>query len=121
MKNHIGLIHDAEELRKLIQENPELPIVILANEEANSGEWCWQYCNSVSCCIDTILDVATPYDSDGEKVFTDETDFLEEIEESLYDEFGDSMTTEQIEEAAKREADMYSGCWRKVIAIYVGN
>lgn len=39
------LIHDATELRKLIAENPDLPIVVLASEEANSGEWGWQYSN----------------------------------------------------------------------------
>lgn len=121
MPTSTGIIHDADKLRKLIQENPELPVVILAEESANSGEWCWQYCSAVDCQIETILDVKTPYDSDGEKTFTDEGDFLEEIENALYDKFGDSMTTKQIEEAAKREADMYSGCWRKVIAVYVGN
>lgn len=121
MGTSTGIIHDSGELRKLIQENPELPIVVLAEESAYSEEWCWTYCSAVSCCIETILDVRTPYDSDGEKVFTDETDFLEAIEEVLYDKHGDSMTLEEIEAAAKREADMYSGCWKKVIAVYVGN
>lgn len=121
MPTSTGIIHDADKLRKLIQENPELPVVVLADESVNSGEWCWQYCTAVSCEIDEILDVKTPYDNDGEKVFIDKTVFLEEIEDALYDKFGDSMTTEQIEEAAKREAEMYSGCWRKVIAVYVGN
>lgn len=119
MPTNTGLIHDTDELRKLIQENPELPIVVLAGESANSGEWCWTYCCEVNCQLDEILDVETPYDS--EKVFTDKTDFLEAIEEVLYYKHVDDMTPEEIEAAAKREADMYSGCWRKVIAVYVDN
>lgn len=35
--NNIDLIHDATELRKLIAENPDLPIVVLAGEDANNG------------------------------------------------------------------------------------
>lgn len=119
MVNSTGIIHDSEKLRKLILENPELPIVVLANEEANNGEWSWMYCLSVDCAIDTILDVETPYD--GDTVFTDEDDFINTIEDVMFEKFGDSMTPDQIEEAAKREAEMYSGGWRKVIAVYVGN
>lgn len=120
MNANTGIIHDSEKLRKLIQENPGLPIVFLAGESANDGEWCWTYCSKVDCGLDTILDIRTPYD-DGEKVFTDETDFLETIEAIMYYKHCDSMTQEEIEAAAKREADMYSGCWRKVIAVYVDN
>lgn len=35
MTDNLGLIHDASELRKLIAENPDLPIVVLAGDEAN--------------------------------------------------------------------------------------
>ena len=38
MTNYLGLIHDATELRKLIAENPDLPIVVIAGEEANNGD-----------------------------------------------------------------------------------
>ena len=39
MTNNIGLIHDASELRKLITENPDLSIVVLAGEDANNGDF----------------------------------------------------------------------------------
>lgn len=116
------LIHDASELRKLIAENPELPIVVLASEEANCGEWGWQYCNDVSCEVQEILDVKTPFDRDDGIIFHDRDDF----EEAIADEFCDrypykEMSNEEFDKIVAREAAMYDGCWKKVIAIYASN
>ena len=116
------LIHDATELRKLIAENPDLPIVVLASEEANSGEWGWQYCNYVSCEVQEILDVKTPYDCDDGIIFHDRDDFEEAIADTLCDrQFFKSLSNKEFDEAVYREAAMYDGCWKKVIAIYVSN
>ena len=118
----VGLIHDSAELRKLIAENPELPIVVLAGEEANNGEWGWMYCTDVSCSIKKVLDIATPYDDDKGRVFDDEGDFEEAIAYYLEDsEACKNMSDAEFEAAVKREMDMYAGCWRKVIAIYATN
>lgn len=116
------LIHDAAELRKLIAENPDLPIVILAGEEANRGDWSWQYCNDVDCSIKQILDIKTPYDRDDEIVFDDKGDFEEAVADVLEDrEEFKTMTDIEFDEAVKREAALYDGYWRKVIAVYVSN
>lgn len=34
-----SIIHDSAELRQLIAENPKLPIVVLAGENANTGDY----------------------------------------------------------------------------------
>lgn len=116
------LIHDAAELRKLIAENPDLPIVVLASEEANHGEWGWEYCNDVSYGVEEILDVKTPFDRDGEIIFHDRGVFEEAIADTLYDrEFYKSLSNKEFDEAVAREAAMYDGCWKKVIAIYASN
>ena len=47
-----GLAHKSDKLKKLIMENPDLPIVVLASDDANNGDWCWQYCYNVSCGLD---------------------------------------------------------------------
>lgn len=116
MKVATGIIHDTAKLRQLMQENPELPVVILAGESANCGEWSWQYCYDVDCNITEILDIKTPWD--GDTLFTDRDDFEQAIEDSLY---GGELSIDQIEAAAKREAAMYENCWRKVIAVYADN
>lgn len=116
------LIHDATELRKLITENPDLPIVVLADEEANHGEWGWEYCHDVSCAVQKILDVKTPYDREDGIIFHDRGDFEEAIADTLCDrEFFKSLSNKEFDEAVAREAAMYDDCWKKVIAIYVSN
>ena len=37
-----------DELKKLIAEHPDYPIVVLAGDEANDGDYSWMYCSSIS-------------------------------------------------------------------------
>lgn len=116
------LIHDATALRKLIAENPDLPIVVLAGEEANGGDWSWVYCASVDCNITEILDIKTPYDRDDGIVFDDKGDFEEAVADVLEDrEECKNMTNAEFDETVKRETAMYDRYWRKVIAVYATN
>ncbi len=115
------LIHDSAELRKLIAENPNLPIVVLAGEEAASPEWCWTYCADIKCSIDEILDTKTPYDHEDGTLFTDRDDFSECVEEALYDLFYDGIGDESLASRVKSELEKYEPYWRKVIAIYATN
>lgn len=116
----IGLIHDSTELRKLMEENPDLPVIVCAGEEANGGEWAWQYCCSVSCAVTTILDTRTPYDND-DHVFDDEDEFLEAVEEVMYDNAPEGKPLSEIEAEAKAEAEKYAQYWRRAIIIYANN
>lgn len=120
MSNELGLIHDATELRKLIAENPDLPIVILAGEEANSGgDYYWMYCSSVSCCIDEILDTSTPFDD--EHVFTDKVEFEEAVSDHLIDDETEKLSDTDFDKLVKAEVAKYDQYWRKVIAVYANN
>ena len=118
MNRTYSLVQNSDELKKLILENPELPIVVLAGEEANSGYNGWMYCSSISFAIDEILDCDF-YDYD-DTVFTDRDRLEERIEEDLYDEYQDK-TNEEYDEAIKREVEKYEPYWKKVIAIYATN
>lgn len=113
-----GLSHKSDELKKLIMENPDLPIVVLASDDANNGDWCWQYCFNVSCGLDEILDC--DYGDIDDTVFTDR-DYLEEyISNSLYDEYCDK-SPEEYDEAVRRKMEELEPYWTKVIAIYASN
>lgn len=116
-----GIIHDAQPLRKLIAENPDLPIVVLAGNDAACYEYSWTYCADVSCGVDYILDVKTPYDNDGERVFTDETEFEEEISDQLFNDETEKLSDEQYDAMVRAEVEKYAPYWRKVIAVYVTN
>lgn len=113
-----GLSHKTDELKKLIAENPDLPIVVLASEEANCGEWCWQYCCSVSFGLSEILDC--DYYDNCDTVFTDRDLLEEHISDELYDEYH-NKTQKEYDEAVQRKLAELEPYWTKVIAIYASN
>lgn len=122
MNKEYGIIQDSTELRRLIAENPDLPIVVLAGESANHGDFSWQYCNDVDCSITIILDIKTPFDRKDGIVFYDKGDFEEAVAYVLEDrEECKTMTNAEFDEAVKREAEKYKEHWKKVIAIYADN
>lgn len=112
------LAKKTDELKKLILENPDLPIVVIAGEEANAGDHSWAFCSSISFCIDEILDYEF-YDDD-DTVFTDRDRLKDKIEDDLYDEYH-KKTDDKYTEAVKREMAKYEPYWKKVIAIFATN
>lgn len=69
MNRSYSITKDSDELKKLIEENPELPIVVLAGEDATDGDHSWMYCSCISFSVDEILDC--DYLDYGDTVFTD--------------------------------------------------
>lgn len=118
MLDNYSLVQKSDELKKLILENPELPIVVLAGEEASSDCWGWTYCSSISFHISEILDCDF-YDYD-DCVFTDKDRLEEKIGDDLWDEYHDK-SDEEYDAAVKRELEKYEPYWKKVIAIYATN
>lgn len=118
MNRTYSLTQKSDELRKLILENPDLPIVVLAGNEAYSDYWAWTYCSSISFNIDEILDYDY-YDYD-DTVFTDRDRLEEKISDDLWDEYHDK-SEEEYDAAVKRELEKYEPYWKRVIAIYANN
>lgn len=118
MDRTYSLTQKTDELKKLMAENPDLPIVVLAGQEASSDYWGWTYCSSISFGIDEILD-CDYYDYD-DTVFTDRDRLEEKIEDDLWDEYHE-VSDENYDAAVKRELEKYEPYWKKVIAIYANN
>ena len=92
MLNNYSLAQSTEKLKKLILENPDLPIVVLAGEEANNGYCGWMYCSSISFGLDEMLD-CDYYDYD-DAVITDRDRLRELIEDDLWDEYHEKTDEE---------------------------
>ena len=118
MSRTYSLAKSSDELKRLIAENPDLPIVVLAGEDANDGYWGWMYCSSISFSIGEILDCDF-YDYD-DSVFTDRDRLEEHIEDMLYDEYCEK-SEEEYDEAIKNKLAELEPYWKKVIAIYATN
>jgi hypothetical protein len=113
-----SLTQKSDELKKLILENPDLPIVVLAGEESSTGWHSWTFCSSISFCIDEILDC--DYCDYNDAVFTDREYLEEHVVDELADEYEDK-SEEEFDEAVKRRLEEFEPYWTKVIAIYATN
>ena len=113
-----SLLIKTDELRKLILENPDLPIVVLAGTDANIGEYGWMYCSNVSFGIDEILDYdITDYE---DYIFTDRDRLEEYIEDVMWDE-NIPRTDEEWETEKEKRLKELEPYWKKVIEIRVDN
>lgn len=118
MSRTYSLVKNSDELKKLIAENPDLPIVVLAGEEANDGYWGWMYCSNISFGIGEILD-CDYYDVD-DSVFVDRDRLKEKIADDVYDEH-EYASDEECEEIIKRRLEELEPYWKKVIEIRATN
>lgn len=112
------LATETDELKKLILENPELPIVILADEDSSNADYGWTYCSRISFYIEEILDWDF-YDY-NDTVITDRDRLEELVGDMLWDDYYDKPD-EEYDAAVKCELEKYEPYWKKVIAIYASN
>ena len=107
-----NIIKDSTELRKLIAENPELPIVVMIGQEAASSDWYWTYCTDVRCGVGEVLDYKCPWND--ERIYDDR----EEFEEDLWDYLSDfADTVPELKKEFERCKEDYSQHWHKAIII----
>ena len=119
-KKPTGLVHSAEKLRQMILDNPDLPLVVRAGEDANSGDYSLMMCSSIKCEIVDFLDCNQNYYM--EYVFTDRTEFEETIADSLYlDEPLEGLTDKEYDELVDMITAQYEPYWKKCILVTVDN
>ena len=115
-----GYIMRNEPVRKLIVENPDLPLVFIATDEACSYDFQSMFCSSVTAEIGEVLDCQQ--EINDEVVFTDREDFEEEIYQNIDSPTGyDDRPEEWYQSEVKRIAAEYEPYWRKAIIITVSN
>lgn len=122
-----GVVVDNAGIRKLILDNPDLPLVFLATEDANIGDYHTMFCTSVSAEIGEVLDCNQGIDD--EIIYTDRDDFEDAIYDKLcnddYDEelpdYDQELPDEWFQAEAKRIASEYAPYWKPCILITVGN
>ena len=111
----ISYLDDYSELKQLIVENPELTIMFMASDDVGDPDYGWTIA-SAKAKIGHVLD-----EKDGlndEKLYTDEDDLREDLENYYYEEH-DDMTELQQEEAVKEKMEYYKDKWIKCIIVYV--
>ena len=80
-----GLLHATDELRQLIIDHPDLPLLIFAGEDANDGgDFFYMSCSYANAYVGEYLDCAQTVNDC--RCYTDRDDFEEDLSEILYNE-----------------------------------
>lgn len=109
-----GYFDEYKELRTLIAENPELPLMFMASDECGNPDWAWSVA-SAKAKKGILLDTEGP---NIEKIYQAEDELEEDVQEKIGDE-NPNWTGLQIEEAAKEEIKKYIDKWIDVIYVYI--
>ena len=113
-----GLLHSADELKQLIVENPDLPILVFAGDNANNGDYAYMGCSYVSAEKGEFLDCEQQIDEC--KCYTDRDDFEEDVFDALVnDEQCVDLSDEEFNSIVKREAARYDEFWKPCIILHV--
>lgn len=113
-----GMLIDNAALKKLILENPSLPLLVFSTEDANSGEFNMELA-SCKCEKGIVLDAAENiwlprYD----RIYTDETDLEEDIQEALYDAL-EGLEDEEFDALVALKMKTLDPYWKECIIVTV--
>jgi len=111
MSNYVD---DYKELRTLIAENPELPLIFMAGDGCTNPDYAWSIA-SAKAKKGIYLTSTGP---DDEKMYSSEDDLREDIDDCISEEHGD-WTDEEVLEATVEELKKYEGDWIDVIYVYI--
>lgn len=116
-----NIVKDSTELRKMIAENPELPIIIMASHEAVTEEFYWTYCSAVYCELGEILDCDCQW-KEG-MVYSSHTDFEEDLADYLLEtvDGANKMTDEKFKHFLEVQKSVYDEYWHKAIIVKADN
>lgn len=106
-----------DELKQMIAEHPNYPIVVLCNlEVCGDDSYNWWYAPDLRFSIGEILDCEQ--DINDERVYTDRDEFEEDLADILADnEDYNGTTDEEFDAIVKAELEKYEPYWKKVIEI----
>ncbi len=116
-------IHSSECLRKLIIDNPGLPIYFVANDEGCLGDGVDTILGNVDCYKTKVFTAHTPWESncdDYEKFYDDRIEFSEDLEDYLMDNNIDNcseMSDEDFSKYVDEQIKSLDKYWEEVICI----
>ena len=116
-KSPTGLLHSAENLKQLVLDNPDLPLLVFAGGDANIGDYGYESCSYVLAEVGEFLDCCQ--DINDERCYYDRDDFREDLEYKFGDDFDDY--DEEFERFINDKLNEYEPYWKKCIIIRVDN
>ena len=107
----IDVAKGTDELRKLILENPTLPIVILTDYEVVADEGGYWYGNNITYAIKDLLTVKSAY-YDGDRIIDDRSDLEDLLSDRMCEEeWAKDLSNEEYNNAVQRKMQEYEPLW----------
>jgi hypothetical protein len=112
-----GVFHSAAQLRQLILEHPDLPLLVFAGDDCNIGDYRYALCSDVSACVGEFLD----YDQaiNEERCYTDRDEFEEDLTDCLSEGFDGSAN--EFDKLIEDQLWYYERFWKPCIILFVDN
>ncbi len=117
LKKTLNLLNSTAELRKLIIENPDLPLVVFAGESASTGGCSSTFCSNVRPYIGAIINCEN-------NVCKDRVCEEEEFEDALFDKLEyehPELDDDELYELLEKKISEYGPYLEKCIILYVDN
>ena len=110
-------IKQTDELKNLIAEHPDYPIVVMVGTEVVADDtYGWWYAPCLSFSIGEILDCEQ--DINDEKTYIDRDEFEEDIyDKYTWDEKYEKLDNFEFDEMIEKKLKEYEPYWKKVIQI----
>lgn len=118
-KKPTGVAVANDDIRKLIIDNPDLPLVFIASDTAYCEDYSSMFFTDVSAYIGEMLDCQQ--EINDLITYTDREDFEEAVYEHLDLDPDFEGTEDEFDAELKRIIEEYEPYWRKVILVKVSN
>lgn len=115
-----GLLHSADELKQLIPENPDLPILVFAGDDANIGYYSYMSCSYIKAYKGEFLDCAQTVNDC--MCYTDRDNFEDDVADFLagQEQYRD-LPDEEFNALVEQTVNEYSDFWKPCILLLVDN
>lgn len=115
-----GLLHSADELKQLIVENPDLPIVVFAGDDANIGDYSYTSCSYIKAYKGEFLDCAQTVNDC--MCYTDRDEFEDDVADALAgEEQYRALPVDEFNFFVERTVNEYDDFWKPCILLHVDN
>lgn len=114
------LLNECKELKELMFKNPNLPLLFMAGNTGNDGDFMYMSCHSINASKCELLDYS-PNFGDG-SIYTSREQLREDIEFYLLDDKNNlKLSEKELGKLVDKEMERYEDKWHECIIVYVGN
>lgn len=113
----LNLLNSVTELRKLVIENPNLPLVVSASDSEYIGDCLSISCSNICAYIGEIIIYKNGVCKDRAYEKEDFKDVL--FDELVYEH--PELDDDELSDLFKKKMNEYEPCWKKCIIVHVDN